>query len=57
MSSFLLDGMVFELLRWKKKAASGSTSNALCITVPEECNSDMAGNSLTIEIYGVMREQ
>jgi hypothetical protein len=57
MSSFLLDGMVLERLRRNKKAASGNSSNALYITVPEECNSDATENSLTTEIYRVMREQ
>ena len=57
MSSLLLDGMILERLRQNKKAASGRSSNALYFTVPEECNSDVAENSLTIEIYRVMREQ
>ena len=57
MSSSLLDGMVLERLRQNKKTASGSSSNALYSIVPEECNSDVAENSLTIDIYRVMREQ
>jgi hypothetical protein len=40
-----------------KKAATGNSSNVLYITVSEECNSDVAENSLAIEIYRVMREQ
>jgi hypothetical protein len=53
----LLDGMILERLRWNKKVATGSSSNALYITVPEECNSGVPKKSLTIEIYRVMREQ
>jgi hypothetical protein len=46
--------MVLERLGQNKKAASG---RGFYITVPEEYNSDVAANSLTIEIYRVMREQ
>jgi hypothetical protein len=66
MSYFLLDGTALEQLRQNmaleqlcqnKKAAAGSNSNALYVTVPEECNSYVAEISSTTEIYRVMREQ
>jgi hypothetical protein len=57
MSPLLLDGMILARLGWNKKVASGSSSNALHITVLEESNSDVAEKLLKMEIYRVLREQ